>query len=119
MTSHIFNDQFDDTYPATLSRKTIQEHLREKMNYQGVVVSDDMQMKAISDHYGLEESLKLGINAGIDVFCFGNNLLKEQIDLNECITIVENLVESGDISESRINESVNRILNLKNKYLNT
>ncbi len=117
MTSHIFNDHFDDTYPATLSKKTIQQHLREEMNYDGVVVSDDMQMKAISDHYGLEESLRLGIEAGIDIFCFGNNLLKEQIDLQECISIVENFIEKDIISESRLDESVERILKLKNEYL--
>lgn len=117
MTSHIFNGNFDSTYPATLSKKTIQETLRDQMGYNGVVISDDMQMRAISDHYGLKESLKLGLEAGIDVFCFGNNLLKEQVDLANAIDVVVELVNNGDISEERINESVERIFKAKTDFL--
>ena len=113
MTSHIFNGNFDTEYPATLSKKTIQYLLRDKLGFDGVVISDDMQMRAISDHYGMKESLKLGLEAGIDVFCYGNNLLKEQIDLADAISTIEELVENGDISEERIDNSVNRILLLK------
>ncbi|MEQ8577059.1 MAG: glycoside hydrolase family 3 protein [Balneola sp.] len=113
MTSHIFNGNFDTEYPATLSKKTIQDLLRDKLGFDGVVISDDMQMRAISDHYGMKESLKLGLEAGIDVFCYGNNLLKEQIDLADAISTIEELVENGDISEERIDNSVNRILLLK------
>jgi beta-N-acetylhexosaminidase len=113
MTSHIFNGNFDDQYPATLSKKTIQDLLRDQLGFDGVVISDDMQMRAISDHYGMKESLKLGLEAGIDIFCYGNNLLKEQIDLADAINTIEELVENGDITEERIDNSVNRILNLK------
>tara|TARA_R110002124_G_scaffold104973_1_gene255508 strand:- start:5559 stop:6623 length:1065 start_codon:yes stop_codon:yes gene_type:complete len=118
MTSHIFNGNFDAKYPATLSKNTIQDVLRTEMEYDGIVVSDDMQMRAISDHYGLKESLKLGLEAGLDVFCFGNNLLKEQIDLEDAIDSISDLVEHNEISEQRIDKSVKRILNLKNQYLN-
>lgn len=117
MSSHIFNGNFDDVYPATLSKKTIQKVLRDEMGYDGVVISDDMQMKAISAHYGLKESLKLGLEAGVDIFCFGNNLLKEQIDLAETIALIEEMVNENEVSEQRIDESVSRILRLKKKYL--
>ncbi|MAC06745.1 MAG: glycoside hydrolase family 3 [Balneola sp.] len=117
MTSHIFNGNFDDVYPATLSKKTIQDLLRKQLGFEGVVISDDMQMRAISDHYGMKESLKLGLEAGIDVFCYGNNLLKEQIDLEIAINTIEELVANGEITETRIDNSVERILNLKKQLL--
>lgn len=117
MTSHIFNGNFDGTYPATLSKKTIQDVLRNELGFNGIVISDDMQMRAISDHYSLRESLKLGLDAGLDIFCFGNNLLKEQIDLSDAIQAVYDLVESNEISEQRIDESVKRILTVKNQHL--
>lgn len=117
MTSHIFNGNFDTTYPATISKKTI-DVLRNELGFNGIVISDDMQMRAISDHYSLKESLKLGLEAGLDVFCFGNNHLKEQIDLSDAINAIYDLVENNEISEQRIDESVKRILKVKNQYLN-
>jgi len=115
MTSHIFNGNIDDKYPATLSKKTIAGLLRKELKFDGVVISDDMQMRAISDHYELSESLLLGLQAGIDIFCFGNNLLKEQIDLSEAVNTISELIDKDQISEERINKSVQRILNLKQK----
>lgn len=113
MTAHIFNKNFDDTYPATLSEKTIQGFLRDKLGYEGVIISDDMQMQAISDHYSLKDSLKLGLQAGLDLFCFGNNLLQEQVRASDVVGAVLELVEEDTISEARIDESVHRILKLK------
>lgn len=118
MSSHIFNGIFDDQLPATLSSKTIKNLLRDRIGYNGVVISDDMQMRAISDHYELEESLKLGLDAGLDLFCFGNNLLEEQIRMDDAISAIEGLVKNGDVSESRIDESVERILKLKKDWIN-
>ncbi len=117
MTSHIFNKNFDEDLPSTLSEKTITGLLRDKIGFEGVVISDDMQMRAISDHYKLAESLKLGLNAGLDMFCFGNNLLLEQVSLDEAISAVEELIALKKIPESRIDESVQRILNLKKNWI--
>lgn len=117
MTSHIFNGNFDDKFPATLSSKTINDLLRKEIGFNGVIISDDMQMRAISDHYELEESLKLGLDAGLDIFCFGNNLLQEQVSMEEAISAIENLVKSGMVSEQRIDESVSRILTLKGNWI--
>ena len=113
MTTHVFNGAFDDKYPATLSKKTINDFLRVELGFDGVVISDDMQMQAISDHYSLKESLKLGLEAGLDMFCFGNNLLEEAIKADEAIQVVKELVEDGTVPEERIDISVNRISKLK------
>lgn len=113
MTTHVFNGAFDEKYPATLSRKTINDYLRNELGFDGVVISDDMQMQSISDHYSLKESLRLGIEAGLDMFCFGNNLLKEAIKADDAIQVVKELVEDGIVTEGRIEASVKRILKLK------
>lgn len=117
MTAHIFNNHLDEKLPSTLSKKVLDDLLRKKLQFNGVVISDDMQMKAISDHYGLKEALKLGFNAGLDIFCFGNNLLKEQIRLDDLIHIMEELLDENAISEKRLDESVERILKLKNEFV--
>ncbi len=56
MTAHIFNKNLDDKYPATLSKKILTGILRDSLNFNGVIFSDDMQMRAIADHYGLESA---------------------------------------------------------------
>lgn len=116
MTAHIFNANMDKEMPATLSKHVLTELLRNQLEFKGVVISDDMQMRAISDHYDLKESLRLGLNAGLDLFCFGNNLLKEQIRLEDAIDAVEELIRNEEIKEERIDASVERILALKKQY---
>ena len=61
-------------YPATLSSKTINGLLRKKLGYKGVVITDDLQMGAISKKYSLKNILQLSINAGDDILLFGNQL---------------------------------------------
>ena len=115
MSAHVFNAHLDPDLPATLSRAVITGLLRERLGYAGVITSDDMEMKAISSHYGLENSLPLAINAGIDVLCFGNNLHYHPDIAPRAIAILENAVTSGRIQESRIDESCARVLALKRK----
>lgn len=117
MTSHIFNRRLDEKYPATLSSNVITGLLRDELGFRGVVVSDDMQMGAIRDHYGFEESVKLAVNAGVDIITFGNNLTYEENIIPEFIKAVEKMVLKGEISEERIIESWKRIVILKNKLL--
>ena len=69
MTAHVFNKKLDAKYPSTLSKRLITDLLGTKMGYNGVVISDDMQMGVIAKHYSLSEGLKLSINAGVDIAC--------------------------------------------------
>lgn len=115
MTAHIFNASLDPENPATLSPAVLTGILRERLGFTGVVISDDMQMRAISDHFTLKESLRKGLDAGLDMFCFGNNLLKEQVRLQDAVQAVQELVDAGLITEARIDASVARILTLKGK----
>lgn len=113
MTAHIFNERLDADHPATLSQNVITGLLREQMGYEGVIVSDDMQMNAIADYYGLEEALELGINAGLDLLVFANNSVYEENITERAVNKIAAMVEDGRIPRSRIEESYNRIMNFK------
>ncbi len=115
MSAHIFNRRLDSERPATLSRAVLTGLLREKLGFGGVITSDDMEMKAISSHYGLEKSIPLAIEAGIDVLCFGNNMSYDPGIAGKVSEILVRAVESGRIAESRIDESCQRVLALKRK----
>jgi beta-N-acetylhexosaminidase len=115
MTAHVFNAKLDPEFPATLSKKIITGLLREKLGFDGVIMSDDMEMKAISSHYGLENSVPAAIEAGIDVLCFGNNLSYDPAIAARAIDILVRAVESGRLTEARIDVSYQRVLALKRK----
>ena len=87
--------------------------LRHDLQFDGVVISDDMQMKAIADYYGLETALTLSINAGVDQFIFGNQLTEKPQDPGELVDIIERKVRSGEISQQRINEAYQHIVTMK------
>ncbi len=117
MTAHIVNERLDESRkPATLSKKIMTDLLRDFMGYKGVVMSDDMQMHAISKHFGFEEAIVLSINAGVDILTFANNTqLTEKITLDYIHALVKKNVLSGKISKERINESYRRIMRLKRR----
>ena len=115
MTSHIVNRKLDpEGNPGTLSHKILTGILREKLNFDGVVFTDDMQMHAITKHYGLEDAIRLAIQAGVDIMTFSNNISgSDERTVDKVHSIIRNLVNSGVITESRIDESFDRIIKLK------
>ena len=112
MSAHIFNRHLDAHYPATLSRSVIGTLLRQKMGYEGVVVSDDMQMGAIRKNYTLHEAVVLAINAGVDMLLFGNQIARPY-RAETIIDLIASLVQKGEISRERIDEANRRIQALK------
>ena len=115
LTAHIFNATLDPEHPATLSQPTVTGILRERLGFDRVVISDDLQMGAITDAYGYEEAVALAIEAGIDVLLIANQIVYEADVVERTLDIVEGLVGSGRIDEARIQASVDRILRLKNE----
>jgi beta-N-acetylhexosaminidase len=115
MTSHIVNKNLDAKgLPGTLSSDILDGILRKRLGFNGVVFSDDMQMHAISKNFGLEETIKLAINAGVDVMCFSNNIAgSDERTVDKVHAIIKKLVENGQVSPARIDESFQRILQLK------
>ena len=90
--------------------------LRNDLGFEGIVICDDPSMRAISDHYNLEETFKLMLNAGIDLFCLGNNLIYDPDYIPKSINSVCSLIESGKIKRTRIEQSIDKIKLLKSKY---
>ncbi len=117
MSAHIFNENWDEEHPATLTPLVMTEMLRNELGFEGVLVSDDMQMGAITEFYGLEQAIELSIKAGIDLLIFANNSVYEPDITERAIEIIHDLVISGEIPEERIRESYERITRLKGKVL--
>lgn len=115
MTSHIVNKKLDaDGYPGTLSDDIIRDLLRKKLHFNGVVFSDDMQMHAITKHYGTEEAIRLAILAGVDIMTFSNNIFgSDQRTADKVHGIIRKMVDDGTIPKSRIDDSFRRIMKFK------
>ena len=117
MTAHVFNGKLDPLYPATLSKATLFNLLRLQLGFKGVILSDDMQMKAIADHYGLETAIRLAIEAGVDVLVFGNNTSYDPAIASKATEIIHSLIQKKIITTERIDQSYQRIMELKKRYL--
>lgn len=130
MTAHIQYPKIeDDTYtskkdgkevylPATLSRKVITDLLRKKMGYEGIVVTDAMDMDAIASHFDPIDAAAMAINADVDILLCPVNLYQDDAintlpDIDVYMSALLERVESGDIPMEEIDNSVSRILKLK------
>ncbi len=112
MTAHVINRHLDsEGLPATLSHKILSHLLRQTMDYDGVIISDDLQMQAIAHHYSMKEALKLTFNAGADMVIFGNQL--GSITAPEVIDCIEQLVVDKKIALDRLDEAYRRVMRLK------
>jgi len=111
MTAHILYPRLDPDYPVTLSQKILRGLLRERLGFEGVVISDDIEMGALAGNYPTREILKRAILAGVDVI-----LAVGGLDALKLIGEVKSLVRSGELSEQQIEEGVRRVLRLKLKY---
>ena len=118
MTAHIYNAKLDSTYPATLSKPVITGMLRDSLGFSGVIMSDDLQMGAIRKYYDLKETIKLSILAGVDILSFANNSVFDPEIAAKAHHIIKQLVEDDVITEQRIMESYNRIMDLKKRIEN-
>jgi len=114
MVAHVYNKRLDPKYPATLSKRTVDGLLRKQLGFGGVVITDDLQMGAITQKYSLDDTLALAINAGDDILLFGNQLdPKKSVTPQTLSTHIMALVKNGTVSEARINRAYARIQKLK------
>ena len=110
MSAHIFNKHLDEKYPATLSVKT--NAILRDSGFEGLLISDDLQMKAISDNFDLNTTLTQALNASVDILLFGNQLSKP-IMIESLVETIEGLVRRGHIKIERIQEANERINRIK------
>jgi beta-N-acetylhexosaminidase len=115
MTAHIVNDRLDPGRPATLSPRILQRMLRDQLGFEGVIVSDDLQMGAIREHYGFDEAIAMALEAGVDLLVFGNNSVYDPEVGSRAVEVIERLVREGKIPRERIEASWARIIKLKER----
>ncbi len=112
MVAHILFPALDEELPSSLSPAVITDQLRNKLGFDGVVITDDLTMRAIANRYGMGEAAVLSLKAGTDILLVAHKY--ENVD--EVITYVKKAVDEGTLTEKRIEESVRRILQLKADY---
>ena len=112
MVSHIILNEVDSSNPASLSKIVISDLLRKDLEFDKVVITDDMSMGAITSIMSIEEACIKSIEAGCDILLLGNAY--EEIE--QVINSIKLKLYNGEISEEQINKSVKRILELKKKY---
>ncbi len=114
MVSHIIFKSLDEEYPASMSKKVITDLLKNKLKYDGLIMTDCFEMGAIQKNYGTKEAVIIALNAGIDIFDISHS---ENLQV-EAIEGVYEAIINGTISEERINESYNKIIKYKNLFQN-
>lgn len=112
MVAHLLIPKIDEKYPASISKKMIKELLRKDLGYEGVVITDDMTMGGITDHFNVGEAAVKSIQAGSDIILIGH-------DNGIQVSVLKALKQSardGEITRDMLDQSVYRILKLKAKY---
>jgi beta-N-acetylhexosaminidase len=112
MVAHILLSELDKTNPTSMSKAVMTDLLRKQLSFKGVIITDDMTMGAITEHFDLGKAAVESVKAGSDIILVGH-------DYNNVVKITSSLitaVENGEISEQRLNESIERIIQLKRKY---
>jgi beta-N-acetylhexosaminidase len=114
MTAHVLVPSLDEKRPATLSPAVVQRILREELGYQGVILSDDLEMKAVSAQWPVPASAVAAIQAGCDgvLVCSGNVELQA-----ETLEALVKAVESGAIGASRLEDAMRRLRSAKRRFL--
>lgn len=112
MTAHVLFDAVDPSVPATMSAKVLGGILRGEVGFRGVLVSDDLEMKAIADNYSVPEAAVLGALAGIDLFLVCHHAALQR----SAIEALVRAVESGRLPRARIAEANQRLDALAQRF---
>ncbi len=116
MTAHVFNRGLDPWNPATLSRFTIKRYLRGKLDYKGLVVSDDLLMGAIRQQYGVEEASILALQASVDMLLISQNQGRvERGAAERVIAAIRGAVSDGRLSPKALATSIQRVRALRSR----
>jgi len=111
MTAHILFEKLDPEHPASLSRTVLQDLLVTQLGFQGLIVTDCLEMKAVSERYTIEEMVELGIEAGVDIFLISHSESVWQAAWEHLIR----LGESDHRIRAQILASANHIVECKSR----
>lgn len=117
MVGHLFHKRLDGRLPASLSVDIIGGILRRELHFTGVVVSDDLQMRAITDRYGLQEAIILALSAGVDLIVIGNNISYDADIVKKAVRWVEEAVQGGKLSIDTLTAAYTRVQALKDTLI--
>lgn len=115
MVAHIFNSNIDKNYPLSLSYNNTNINLKKNLNFNGLVFSDDLQMGALTTQFSWQDIIINAVNAGNDILVIGNNLNYDENIAEKTINIIFKAVKNKQISIERIDESYNKIIEVKSK----
>ena len=116
MTAHVYNRHLDAWVPATLSRPTIDGVLRSELGWRGVVVSDDMRMGAIEQHYGAGDAAVRALRAGVDLILIADDRLPGDRSASaETLTAIRRAVRRGRLPAGQVEEALARIAALRSR----
>lgn len=114
MVGHLIHPRFSDgDRPTSLSRRAITVELRDRLGYDGLIVTDDLGMDAITERYGTEDSAVMAVGAGADLLIFANQRAGDNTLVDRVIATLTAEVAAGRLPESAINDSYERILAAK------
>ncbi|MBM7618455.1 beta-N-acetylhexosaminidase [Bacillus tianshenii] len=114
MTAHILFPKLDDEYPATLSSYFLKKLLRDRYDFDGLILTDSMEMHAISKFYGREEGTVKAVQAGADIIlACGKDVVTQEL----MIDAVEQAVRKGVLKEETIQLAVDRVMRFKEKWI--
>lgn len=113
MTAHILVPSVDDKHPATLSRTWLQDILRKQLHFGGVIISDDLEMKAVADRYSIEEMVELGVPAGLDILLVCHSEDKWTLAYETTVK----LAEGSAAFREMVAMAAGRVRKLKTDYL--
>ena len=113
LVSHLKYPALDEEYPASLSSKIMTDLLRNKLGYKGIIITDDMEMGAVANHNDFRSIGVKAIKAGADIVLVCHEYEHQQ----EVYLGLLDAVNSGEISQERIDESVKRIIKVKLLHL--
>lgn len=112
MVAHILLPRLDKDFPSSMSGTIINGILRNQLEFNGVVITDDMTMDAIANYYDIGQAAVQSVKAGSDIILVAHDYPK----IIAAIHALKAAVNAGEITEERINASVSRIIQLKRKY---
>lgn len=112
MTAHILNSKLDPKYPATLSKFVLQNLLRQQCRYNKIIISDDMEMKAITEHFGADEAPRLAVEAGCDILTY-----RSEAAGRHAYEMLIKALEKGTLSPQIVLQAQKRIQALKEECI--
>jgi beta-N-acetylhexosaminidase len=113
MTAHVRYPAWDQDHPATLSPTILTDLLRAQLHFQGLILTDDLEMHAILDHYGIEDAAVRALRAGADILL----VCKDPDRQVAAMEAVHRAVKNGEIPEPQLEQAVLRVLEAKDRYL--